>query len=120
MLSKQDRSFLNLAAKVAELSDCRIRHGSVLVRGGSVIAISPNVWRNHCKYTELDKIQSDCSVHSEVAVLKRAAETKNTVLYVARINKSGKVRFSKPCDSCQDAIEIAKVKRVVWSEDGEQ
>ncbi len=121
MLSRQDRSFLKLAAKVAELSDMKTRHGCVIVRSGSVLSMAVNSFRNDYTTTEPNRYKDDCSIHAEVAAIKRCKDTRGAVLYVSRINRGGEFRLSKPCIRCQVAIEKAQLKRVAFStSQGEQ
>ncbi len=117
MLSKQDKSFLNIAIKAAELSTMRQRHAAVIVKSGRVLAIAVNSFRSHPCQTETDRIKSDCSLHAEVAALKRVKNSRGCTLFVARINNGSTIRYSKPCLHCEDAIEVAGIKRVVYTTD---
>lgn len=103
--------FLQLAARNAALSDCPFRHGALIVRGGSVLASSPNRHRNP---PSIDYLGS--SVHAEVAALRRTNATGAT-LYVARLAPSG-LALSRPCPRCWTAIERSGVKTVVYTTSG--
>lgn len=100
--------FLELAARNAALSDCPFKHGSLIVRGGAVLAGSPNKHRNPPAINYLGS-----SVHAEEAVLRRTHATGAT-LYVVRLSPSG-LALSRPCGRCWTAIERAGVKSVVYS-----
>lgn len=57
----------------------------------------------------------DCGVHAEVAAIKRCREPKGATLYVARVNKSGEPRLSRPCNNCQEYIERSGIKQVFFT-----
>lgn len=113
-LSKKEKSFLNLARKVAETSNMKKRHGAVIVRSGRVLAVGVNKFRNHPKQTLAHRIKEDCSTHAEVDALNRC-DPRGATLYVARINNNGEDRMSRPCTNCAQAIELAGIKKIVWS-----
>lgn len=100
--------FLELAARNAALSNCSFKHGSLLVRGGAVIAGAPNKHRNPPAINYLGS-----SVHAERAVLRRT-HAAGATLYVVRLSPTG-LALSRPCARCWTAIEQAGVKTVVYS-----
>lgn len=110
-LSNQDKDFLRLAAKVAEHSDCSIRHGAVLVKNGRVLALGHNKKRNSstCNDTK------DYTVHAERDCLSHAKHTKGATLYITRINNGKAIRFSAPCAHCLQLLVKSGVKRVIFT-----
>jgi tRNA(Arg) A34 adenosine deaminase TadA len=108
--SRKDAAFLRLAMKVAQHSDCSIKHGAVIVRGGCVLGIGFNKVRNT---SQLDVYEYN--THAEIDALRNAKVAKNATLYVARINRKGQPRMSLPCQKCLCALEKAQVKRVVFT-----
>ena len=115
MLSKRDRSFLNLAIKIASSSTMRHQHGCVVVRSGRVLSIGINTSRNHPVQTETHRIKIDCGLHAEVAAIKKCKNPSGATLYVARVNKSGEPRLSRPCQNCQEYIELSGIKHVIFT-----
>jgi tRNA(Arg) A34 adenosine deaminase TadA len=101
--------FLELAARNAALSDCPFKHGSLVVRGGAVLAGSPNKHRNPPTINYLGS-----SVHAEAAALRRT-HAAGATLYVVRLSPTGSLALSRPCQRCWTAIERAGVKTVVYS-----
>lgn len=88
------------------------RVGAVLIRGGSVICTGTNRYRNDPSQVELNGV----SYHAEEVVLRRAGEnTRGTVLYVARITRSGTLGLAKPCLSCASQLRRAGIHSVVWT-----
>lgn len=57
------------------------------------------------------------STHAEALAIRAcgSVDLSNATIYVARINKHGERRYSKPCDDCQEAIDKAGIKRVVYT-----
>lgn len=117
-LSRSQQSFLKLAMRVAEASECNQRHGAIVVRAGSVLSTGLNKWRNDILTSGIlfDEGRSTAvSVHAEIDALSRAKYTKGATLYIARINKKGTPRFSKPCKNCAKAIKEAGISKIIYT-----
>jgi deoxycytidylate deaminase len=103
-------SWLRLAIKIAATSDCRVKHGCVIVSRGRVLSTGRNRFRNHPKFIH---DYDNCSLHAEVAAIKICRSPfKNATLYVARSTGG----LSKPCKRCQEVIETVGIKKVIWTE----
>ena len=96
----------------------KIRHGAVLIKGGSV----KNVSFNKDKYNSFgdrfrDKGRGPATVHAELGCILGLSRsvTSGSDLYVCRINKNGEFRYSKPCSMCHDALKHVGVKRVYYT-----
>lgn len=64
--------------------------------------------------------QLNYSVHAEVAALRGLGHSvKNGIMYVARVDKKGEPKMSKPCAKCQEALKKAGVRKVVYTIDDE-
>jgi len=122
-MSRRNRRFLEIAAKVADESTSPdYRHGAELVKGGSVISTSCNNlrlvnWANRFR-------THDCghaTQHAELGCLLGVDKTvsKNAVVYVARIGRSGDFRLSKPCPMCMTIMKHMGIKKVVYTIDNE-
>lgn len=109
-LSAKDQKFLDMAMGVALTSDCRMKHGAVVVKHGHVLGFSANLWRNNPKNVDPEF----CSVHAEIAALRKAGMPKKATVYVARVNNHGEPRLSKPCPNCQEVLDGLKAK-VYWT-----
>ena len=105
------KGHLHKAVRVALTSDCRMKHGAVVVHHGKVIGSSPNVYKNDPKNVE----KQYCSIHAEVRALRKAGFPKKATVYVARVNRFGEPRYSKPCAGCMSLIEELGCK-AVWTE----
>jgi deoxycytidylate deaminase len=55
------------------------------------------------------------SVHAEVDALSRCNDPRGATIYVARVNKRGEERMSRPCISCEKALLEAGVKKVIYT-----
>lgn len=116
--SRSQKSFLNLAMKTAEASECTQRHGAVVVKSGSVLSIGLNKWRNDAALADemfATGKSKDISVHAEIDALSRVRNPAGAVLYIARVNKQGDPMMSKPCNSCSKAIEEAGITKVIYT-----
>jgi deoxycytidylate deaminase len=94
----------------------RQKHGCVIVRRGSVLAMGYNKRRAHDYYGWLP--EDKCSFHAEVvAIRKTKQDLANATIYVARINGSEKERYSAPCPYCKKVIEEAGIRKVIYTID---
>lgn len=108
-VSKNER-FLTMAMGVALASQCKFRHGAVVVKHGKVLGGSPNLSKNNPRYVD----PKHCQIHAEVAALKKAGWPVRATVYVARINGQNQARLSKPCSACQKVLDAHKAK-VIWT-----
>ena len=98
--------FLELAKGVALTSECRQRHGCVVVRHGRILGAAPNVMKNSPKYVDWRY----SSVHAEIAAMRKAGWPRKATIWVARVNSLGESRLSKPCNNCQIVLDKFKCK----------
>ena len=113
--------YLNLARNVAWQSTYgKIKHGAILVKGGSVISASCN----KDSYTSFgDRFRQPglghATHHAEIGCILGLdrSKTEGTTIYVVRINKQGEFKLSKPCSMCHDVLKYCGVRRVVYTVD---
>ena len=87
-----------------------------MVKGGRVVGTGYNKNRNNPHFVSPEHIKTDCSVHAEKSAIKDAGyDVKNAVIYIARVNRHGEDRDSKPCSRCLKLIEESGIKRVVYT-----
>ena len=123
-LSNSDRASLKQAAQVAATGDVRkFKLGAVVKRGGRILSVGVNTYKTYSPdFEETDKYppRNQWTVHAEVAALRSLNfDARGAILYVARVNKYGDYRMSKPCKNCMAAIQAAGIKRVVYTIDNE-
>lgn len=108
-----------MAIALAKTSECRQRHGALIVGGGSVIAAATNKHRNHPKvFDEFDQLYGT-SFHAEFSAIRRLnyVVPHRAVLYVARVNKKGFPLLSRPCNTCWRILREYQIKKVVYTVD---
>lgn len=116
-LSKSENSFLSVARYMAAKSQARQKHGAVVVKSGRVLGIGYNKDKNHPMQVSPEHIKTHCSRHAEVEAIRDAGfAVSGAILYVARVNRQGRDRNSKPCIYCQAVIESTNIKRVIYTE----
>lgn len=116
MLSNKDFSFLNVALYLAEKSAEKKKHGAIVVKSGRVVGMGFNKYRNNPEVIPEELIKKHCSRHAEEVAIREAGDNaKGAVLYVARINRQGIKRYSKPCSMCSKLIKKSGIKRVVYT-----
>ena len=121
-LSKSRKRYFDLAKRAAmESTYGKLRHGAVVVKGGSVVSFGFNK-SNHCQFGQrfrhMDK--GPATQHAEISAilgLPRSA-TQGADAYVVRINNDCDWRMSKPCCMCEQALRFVGIKRVFYTVDG--
>ena len=116
---KKTRRHISLAQQVAEQSDYgKFRHGAVLVKGSSVRNMACNKHR-HCHFGKRFRQAhtGTATLHAELGVIlgMDRSITRGATVYVARVNKEGDPRMSKPCPMCENAMRHVGIKRVVYT-----
>ena len=73
--------------------------------------------RNNPHYVSPEHIKTECSYHAEEVAIRDSGEDnlRGAVIYVARVNRQGRDRDSKPCSKCASLIEKVGIKRVVFT-----
>lgn len=127
-LTRRQQAYLNRAIKLAEASTVRQKHGAVVVKGGSVMAVGVNSYTNDpqmfpTNYFSQNKIphlqrSNKISIHAEVAAIRRlpAEQLKGATIYIARITQGGQIGFSAPCENCARELLKAGVKKIIYTE----
>lgn len=92
-----------------------MKHGSVIVKGGRVISTGVNKERSHPRIVSTEHIKDHCSVHAEIDAIKKAKDVSGATIYVARVNKRGQHRDSRPCSRCYEAIRNNGIKKIVYT-----
>lgn len=115
-LSRRQRSFLDVAVRLAESSELNFKHGAVIVKGGSVLSVGVNKWRNLLLFeSDKEKYNEFVSVHAEIDALARCKTPQGATMYIARVNKDGEERISRPCSSCTETILNSGIKKVIYT-----
>jgi deoxycytidylate deaminase len=116
MLSKRDNAYLSVARYFATKSSAKNTHGAIVVKGGRVVGTGYNKNKNNPHFVSPEHIKTNCSVHAERSAIKDAGyDVKNAVIYIARVNRQGEDRDSKPCSRCLELIEESGIKRIVYT-----
>lgn len=92
-----------------------MKHGSVIVRGGRVISTGMNKDRSHPRIVSSEHIKDHCSVHAEIDAIKKARDVSGATIYVARVNKRGSARDSRPCNRCYEVIKNNGIKKIIYT-----
>jgi deoxycytidylate deaminase len=115
-LSKKDRAFLSVARYLATKSKSRNTHGAVVVKSGRVLGTGFNRDRNHPRIIDPKRIKIDCSFHAEEVAIRDAGKNiKGAKIYVARVNRHGDDRDSRPCPKCLALIQLSGIKKIIYT-----
>ena len=119
LVSNRERRYIDMAINIASSSESgKFRHGAVLVKNGKPRNSAHNDER-YCAFGERFR-QRDCghaTLHAELGCILGVdrGTTQGSTVFVARINKQGLPRMSKPCAMCQAALSYVGVKKVVYT-----
>ena len=113
------KRYMELAKRLAEQSEYgKFKHGAVLVQGGSVLNCSYNKDNYNSFGSRFRDInEGRATLHAELGCILGIPRTKTSgaTVYVARVNKQGAEKISKPCNMCQNALKHVGVKRVIYT-----
>jgi len=112
--------YIDKVIDYAKHSEAKFRHAAIcLDNKGRIVSWATNSRKTHplqAEYARRTGKEQKVSLHAEIAALIRARDDIETVV-VARINKRGDLRNSRPCPICRLALEEAGVKEVWFSTD---
>jgi len=122
-ISKKTRGYLELARRIAlQATYGGIKHGAVLVKGGSIINVSYNK-ENFCSFGNRFRKSTEgkATLHAELGCVLNLDRsiTQGTNIYVVRVGKNGDFRLSKPCNMCEAALRHVGVKRAFYTTNDE-
>ena len=117
--SKKTNRYFAQARNMASNSPYgKLRHGALLVKGGSVLSASFNK-NNFTAFGSRfrNNYHGHATVHAELGCIlgMPRSSTIGSDIYVCRINREGNFRYSKPCAMCHEAMKHVGVKRVYYS-----
>ena len=92
-----------------------MKHGAVIVKGGRVLATGINKERNHPMKVSFEHIKTHCSVHAEIDALKKVDNAQGATIYVARVNRRGEDRNSRPCEYCYKDLKESGIKKIIYT-----
>jgi len=118
-LSNRQKRYVQQAKSMATQSSYgKIRHGAVLVKGGSILSASFNKdkfssFGNRFRKQGL----GPATHHAEIGCILGVDKSKTTgaTVYVVRVNRHGEYRLSKPCPMCHKILKFCGVKKVVYT-----
>lgn len=106
--------YLKLLKKLASFSDHQDHKMScIIVNKNKVISVGYNKMktspRSNTRYRTL---------HAELVALLSIPyeESRGCTAYIYRTLKTGELAISKPCEACQEALKLAGIKRVIYSD----
>lgn len=110
----------NILDKVVEIAETSTFHkqvGALLLSKGKIVSTGVNVRKTHptqAKWAEIAGLPEKVYLHAEMAALVRCREQADTIV-VARVNRQGKLRLSRPCPVCLLALNAAGTLQVAYS-----
>ena len=118
--TSRERRMLEQAAKLAKTSAFpTFKHGAVLARGASIHNQGVNK-NQYCSFAaRFKKNPKHATIHAELGCILGVDRsiTEGATVYVARINKTGEWKNSKPCKMCQAAMEHVGIRKAVYTID---
>ena len=110
------QAYLDKALAVARTSEHATQVGCILLKKGRIVTEATNSYKTHpvqAHWAQKARRPYGVHLHAEMAALVRCTVEADTLI-VARIDKKGVPRISKPCPICRAAIEESTVKTIVY------
>ncbi len=102
---------LQIAAAASKLSPLRPKVGAAITKNGKVLGLGFN------KRGSSRLSRAIYSRHAEISAIIAAGDCRGATIHVYRAHgKTGEPLLSKPCVDCAEAIEIAGIRRVIYSQ----
>lgn len=109
--NKRGRRAAVKAARQSEFYAHKV--GAAVFVGSRLIAIG---WNQHKTHPECDCFTQ----HAEFTALRKAkkqlASLEKATLYVARLTRTSRVSYSRPCSSCQNQLVSAGISKVYYTD----
>jgi tRNA(Arg) A34 adenosine deaminase TadA len=108
------KRYFDIAKKLSLKSPSRFKLGCVIVNKSRVVALGwNNMNRTHPKARTYGNF-----LHAEIHALigTDIRDTKNSIAYVYREDRHGKIAKSRPCQVCFNALKIAGVQRICYTD----
>ncbi len=135
-ITNKDIHWFNIALKLSEISECKFKHGAIILLKGRPLAMGVNSLktRNIQKFIKTTRGKKQeysleaelrrkraATNHAEYCCMDKARKScslKGTGIISARIMKNGTPGNSFPCVSCLPLILMEQIKYVVYYENG--
>jgi len=86
-----------------------------------LVSVGLNSRRTHPLAAKFGKHVEAICLHAEIAAIVNARQcVEGMTMYIARVGSKNEPRLAKPCTGCQRALIAFKLKRVVWTQTGEE
>lgn len=118
-------SYLSSDAELTRLFKCRAvamtsterqRHGALIFSGRKLLAVGVNTYRNHPLAVTNPKIEA--SYHAETNALRQIKPhevgPKSLKVFVVRVNGSGLLMPSRPCNNCLEALAVTGFIKTIY------
>lgn len=118
--SRKVQRYFELARRMAKESTYgKLRHGAVLVKGGNIISVGFNKGC-YCAFGQRFRDfynYGHATQHAEISAILGIPEssTRDTTMFVVRINNNDDFRMSKPCCMCHQVLEFVGVRKVYYT-----
>lgn len=111
----RDEHLIKLALKVAAKSQHKFPMGAIIAAGNRILAFGINKYRTHPQ--QINHYTNDIggSIHAELDAIISCCNSNGATIYIARLFKDGTAGMAKPCVLCQNIIETAGIKKVVFT-----
>lgn len=114
---KLDEPISILTKKALNSSSCvQYKHSACLIKGDKIFSIGINKCIKKIHFG--DKIAKS-TVHAEINAILQAdlRFTKGMDILIIRVNKSKKLKNSRPCNSCIDKLKKHGIRKAYYSND---
>tara|TARA_R110000851_G_scaffold89540_2_gene195125 strand:+ start:237 stop:605 length:369 start_codon:yes stop_codon:yes gene_type:complete len=112
---------LNIASRQAMTSDFpTFKHGAVLAKGSTILNLGVNKNQFNSFAARFKSVpKHHATLHAELCCVLgvERESTLGATVYVARVNRRGAWKMSKPCCMCEAAMKYIGIKKVIYTVD---
>lgn len=122
MTTKRTQRYISLALTAALTSTyTRVRIGAVIVDGNYVVAKAANLCTSHPRQyhynNKANRLAPAHACHAEIHALVRskAYDLTSSEIFVARMDRAGRLAMCRPCRACLLAIQEAGIRTITYT-----
>lgn len=111
-MNSREYKFLMHAKKIAKLSQEHFKIGAVIVKGNRIMGLGVNCRKSHPKANGPHR-----NIHGEHAAILNAGlnNLQGASAFIFRERRDTSPGISRPCNSCLNLLQEAKIKKIVYS-----
>lgn len=106
---------LNQAIKEASMSKAKVKVGAVIFKGKKIISSGHNDIRHHRIHPKYQDYPNALHAEQDALIGIDWNNVRGCSIIVIRVNPTGKLAESRPCDKCYELLKYVGIKKIFYS-----